>query len=87
MKDEGLTVLAIEISGDRRRAGKFMEEEGITFVNLYDEGGNIGRDLYGVYAYPTSFLIDRDGIIRYRHIGFRPGMEKTLALEIRRLLG
>lgn len=86
MKGEGFTILAIEISGDRNRAETFMQDEGITFMNVYDPGGRIGRELYGVYAYPTTFLIDREGIIRYRHIGFAPGMEKTLELEIEQFL-
>jgi peroxiredoxin len=86
LRSDGFTVLAIEISGDRNRAETFMEEEGITFMNVIDAGGRIGRELYGVYAYPTTFLIDREGIIRYRHIGFSPGTEKMLKLEIQQFL-
>ena len=35
---------------------------------LSDPIGNTAID-FGVYGAPESFLIDRDGIIRYKHIG------------------
>ena len=75
-KNSGFMVLALETRGDRARAEKFIEQNGITFTALYDEGGTVARALYGVYAYPTTFLIDRDGVIRYRHIGYKRGVEE-----------
>ena len=35
---------------------------------LYDGNGMLGMDL-GVYGAPETFLIDANGIIRYRHVG------------------
>lgn len=35
---------------------------------LFDEAGTAGIDL-GVYGVPETFVIDRDGIVRYKHIG------------------
>ncbi len=37
-------------------------------VNVVDMDGRVGID-YGVYGTPETFLIDQDGIIRYKHIG------------------
>ena len=37
-------------------------------MSLVDEKGKIGID-YGVYGVPETYLIDRDGIIRYKKIG------------------
>ncbi|MFQ6104318.1 MAG: TlpA disulfide reductase family protein [Candidatus Glassbacteria bacterium] len=87
LKDDGFTVVALETRGDRARAEKFIADKGITFTTLYDEAGSIARDLYGVYAFPTTFLIDRKGVIRYRHIGFKREMEENFRDEIARLLG
>lgn len=36
--------------------------------HLADEPGRVAID-FGVYAAPETFLIDSDGIIRYKHIG------------------
>ena len=34
----------------------------------YDANGRIGID-YGVYGVPETYVIDRKGVIRYKHIG------------------
>ena len=36
--------------------------------SLFDPDGRIGID-YGVYGVPETFVIDRAGVIRYKHIG------------------
>jgi cytochrome c biogenesis protein CcmG/thiol:disulfide interchange protein DsbE len=35
---------------------------------VYDAAGRIGID-YGVYGVPETYIIDRKGVIRYKHIG------------------
>ena len=37
-------------------------------VSISDYEGNVGID-YGVYGVPETFVIDKEGIIRYRHVG------------------
>ena len=37
-------------------------------VSAADVDGRVGID-YGVYGAPETYLIDRDGVIRYKHIG------------------
>jgi cytochrome c biogenesis protein CcmG/thiol:disulfide interchange protein DsbE len=36
--------------------------------SLYDPDGRVGID-YGVYGVPETFVIDKQGIIRFKHIG------------------
>lgn len=38
----------------------FLEENGYTYPVLMDEGGKLFQQ-YGVYSYPTTFMIDKDG--------------------------
>ena len=51
-----------------------MEQLGLSFPVLYDESGDVVRS-YGVftesagYARPSTFIIDRDGAIRWEFIG------------------
>lgn len=52
-------------------------------TSAYDHDGRIGID-YGVYGVPETFVIDRRGIIRLKHVG--PLTEKVLAEKIRPLL-
>lgn len=38
----------------------FLEENGYTYPVLMDEGGKLFMQ-YGIYSYPTTFMIDKDG--------------------------
>ena len=57
------------LMGKRFHAKHFIE-------SAYDEIGNVGID-FGVYGVPETFVLDKKGIIRYKHIG--PIDEKQLA--------
>ena len=37
-------------------------------ASLYDEDGQVGID-FGVYGVPETFVIDKQGVIRYKQIG------------------
>ncbi len=36
--------------------------------SVYDPDGRVGMD-YGVYGVPETYVIDAEGVIRYKHIG------------------
>lgn len=36
--------------------------------NIFDDKGSLGLDL-GVYGAPETYVIDAEGIIRYKHVG------------------
>jgi peroxiredoxin len=73
-------VLGIATQSDRATVEAFAKELGINFPVLPDADNRVTSDLYHVLPIPTSFFIDKDGIIRYMHIGVvdRPTMEKWL---------
>ena len=37
-------------------------------ASLFDQDGRVGID-FGVYGVPETFVVDRDGLIRFKHIG------------------
>jgi peroxiredoxin len=47
---------------------QFVDEYNLHFPILLDPGGNIQK-LYRVRGYPTTLIVDNNGIIRYHHIG------------------
>jgi peroxiredoxin len=63
-----LVVLRVDTKESREVVAKFFEKEGLQSVVLLDKTGKVTR-LYGVWAHPTSFLIDRKGLVRYRAMG------------------
>jgi cytochrome c biogenesis protein CcmG/thiol:disulfide interchange protein DsbE len=52
-------------------------------ASLYDRDGRVGID-YGVYGVPESFVIDKQGVIRYKQIG--PFTEEVLRTKIEPLV-
>jgi len=47
----------------------WLEDNGSPFeFSILDESGRLGIDL-GVYGAPETFVVDGDGVIRYKHIG------------------
>ena len=54
---------------ERKDALNWLEEFGDPYtMNLVDADGRVGID-YGVYGVPETFVIDREGVIRYKQIG------------------
>jgi peroxiredoxin len=66
-KDE-LAVVAVNNAESPEDVQAFVDELGLTFDILLDSTAEVQR-LYQVRGYPTSFLIDADGMIRIQHIG------------------
>jgi peroxiredoxin len=58
---------------------------GLTFPVLFDPEKRVSR-LYDVGAMPSTVLIDRDGKLRYIHLGYRAGYETSYESQIRELL-
>ena len=60
---EAETSMAVE------RAQRWLGDHGTPYmVSVMDIAGRVGIDV-GVYGVPETFLIDREGRIRYKHIG------------------
>jgi len=66
--DKGLEILAVNCAEDQATVRSFMKNEGFTFPALLDLDGRISAN-YGVQSIPTTFLIDRDGMIILRLVG------------------
>ncbi len=63
MPSEKVVVLAIHFEGKESVIQSYALSEGLTIPILLDLDGAVS-DVYKVYAFPTTFFIDRDGIIR-----------------------
>ncbi|MBI2907762.1 MAG: redoxin domain-containing protein [Chloroflexi bacterium] len=68
LKDQGMVILAINEREDKETAGKFVKELGLTFPILLDPG-EVVFNTYRVTLFPSSFFIDREGVIRYMTVG------------------
>jgi len=69
MARQGVPIVGVNYKDIREAAVKYLELHGNPFrFTVFDEKGNLGLDL-GVYGAPETYLLDRDGNIRYRFVG------------------
>lgn len=66
--EKGVLVLAVNNEETPETVRAFISEAGFTFPVLFDQYGQI-QDSYGVQGLPTTFVIDRNGLIQYIHLG------------------
>ena len=83
---EDFVMLAIsEDDGGAPVVKKFVDEMRLTFPILVSPTGEIGRS-YGVYGYPETFLIDREGRQVARFIGPRDWRDPSFERDLRTLI-
>lgn len=70
MAKSGLApVIGLNYKDAREDALPWLARNGDPYqVSVYDAAGRIAID-YGVYGVPETYVIDRRGVIRYKHIG------------------
>jgi len=69
LADEGVYIVGLNYKDDRQEAIDWLGRLGNPYqLSLYDPSGMLGLEL-GVYGAPETYLIDSQGIIRYRHVG------------------
>jgi cytochrome c biogenesis protein CcmG/thiol:disulfide interchange protein DsbE len=69
-----------ELKFARQRAEQWLNERGNPYAaTALDLDGSVGID-YGVYGVPETYVIDKDGVIRYKYIG--PITPEALQSEI-----
>lgn len=79
-----VSVVGLDYKDERTDALNWLHEHGNPFNEIgYDESGNTGID-WGVYGIPETFIIDKQGVVRYKYVGkiSRVVWEKTFLPKI-----
>jgi thiol-disulfide isomerase/thioredoxin len=79
-------VLAVNVDQDPNKAKAFLARKKVGYPSVSDPEGRLPAT-YGLKTMPTSYLIDRNGVVRAVHAGFRSSDMDALRAEIRALLG
>ena len=80
-----VVVLAINLDENPKDATKFIQGLDVTYKILADKDGSIPES-FGVSTMPSSFIIDKEGVIRYVHKGYKTGDVSKIKSEIEQLL-
>ncbi|MFQ6022036.1 MAG: DsbE family thiol:disulfide interchange protein [Acidiferrobacterales bacterium] len=68
-KQDIVPIIGLDYKDKRVDGLAWLAEHGDPYkMSLVDNNGRVGIDL-GVYGVPETFLVDKQGILRYKHIG------------------
>lgn len=60
--------MSVDIGEDAETVKDFVEEQGLTFPVLLDPAKSVPQS-YSIRGIPTTFFINREGVIVDQHIG------------------
>lgn len=85
LKSKGFEVVGINLDEDKANAEKFLKEFPVGFTVLRDAKGE-WADQFVVESMPTSFILDKQGVVQHIHHGFTSNDVKELEEKITGLL-
>ncbi len=69
LADGGVPIIGVNYKDEDAAALSWLGQLGNPYLfNITDRDGTLGLDL-GVYGAPETYLVDSEGVIRYRHVG------------------
>jgi thiol-disulfide isomerase/thioredoxin len=82
--DDNVCFIGINLSEDKETVSKFVKREGIQYLVLLSNNKVITD--YKIRSIPAFFIIDKDGNIANRYLGYSSGLESKWEEDIKELL-
>ncbi len=80
-----LVIIGISEDDDASGIAAFGKQTGVKFPLAWDDGQALSKS-YDPPTMPTSYLLDKNGIVRFVHVGFHSGEEKEIENELKELM-
>ena len=86
-KDSGVVILGVDLTNQDviSEVESFVQEFGLTYPILLDRDGSVSNSLYQIKGLPSTFFVNREGIIRTVLVG-GPMSEAFIRSKIEALL-
>jgi len=84
-EDTGFAVLGVNVEGEVEPAQNIVDKTNVTFPILIDDGQKVS-EMYNLEAMPSTVVVDRDGVVRYIHLGYKPGDEAKYVEVVKQLI-
>ena len=84
-EDTGFAVLGVNVEGESAPAQDIVDKTNVTFPIVIDDGQKVS-EMYNLEAMPSTFVVDRDGVVRYIHRGYKPGDEAKYVEVVKQLI-
>jgi len=68
MQGKPFALIGVNSDGDRKAIRKIVEEKNLIWRSFYAGRDPAIPDLYNIDGWPTVFIIDAKGVIRYRDL-------------------
>ncbi|MCC2638486.1 MAG: thiol-disulfide isomerase and thioredoxin [Moraxellaceae bacterium] len=82
---DGLVVIAINVDQEKKKADDFIAEFNPAFRLILDPKGELASQ-FKVQTMPSSFMLDRQGKPRFKHLGFHEAKRSDYEKQIQQLL-
>lgn len=83
--DDGFRIIAVNLDESRKDAEEFLKKMPAKFDVAFDKSGKTA-EAYNLKAMPSSFLIDRNGKLVHKSLGYRAEEKKVLEKKIKQLV-
>jgi len=70
LNSRGFEIFAVNLDEQKQDADAFLRKNPVDFAIAYDARGECPK-AYQVMAMPTSYIVDKRGIVREIHLGFK----------------
>ncbi|HSB34744.1 MAG TPA: TlpA disulfide reductase family protein [Nitrospirota bacterium] len=86
LKGGDFEMLAVSVDeGGGAAVEAFLKKNSLTLPVFLDPGGSVSR-LYGTYKFPETYILDRQGSVRYKVIGPRDWRDPEALRALRELI-
>jgi thiol-disulfide isomerase/thioredoxin len=85
LKAKGIEIVAVNIDDDKNKAADFVRSHGLRLTVVNDAT----KKIVGAWEppkMPSSFVVDKGGVVRAVHGGFEPGDEAKIEAELTALV-
>ena len=84
-RDQGLIIIGVNEDTSESDVVEFLKEFPVHFKTIRDADGSLARE-FDVVAMPSSYVLDRDGRVVARHLGFKVRLMDDYEAVIRNTL-
>ena len=84
-KASGLEIVAVSVDDEKGGVADFAKTYGAKFPVTWDDGHKIAEK-WSPPGMPSAFVIDKKGVVRYVHQGYKAGEEEEIEKQVKELL-
>ncbi len=83
---QGLTVIAVNLDDNPEDVAHFLRRHHADFMVAFDNHHRDCARHFAVQAMPSSYLLDKQGNVRYVHLGFKKNETESVQATLKQLL-